>query len=563
MNLAMRASLVFLFMSCLLLAACARMAPKPPAPSKGHINAERGVTRENIPKLVQHTPVLPEPKPPVAVEKYTVVVNEVPVKELLFALARDADVNVDIDPGIKGVVTLNAVNQTMNQILDRIARQVDLRYEYHDNVLTILPDMPYIHSYQVNYINQQRIMKGDVALNTSISTSGGGNGGGGAAGGGGNAGGGGGGGSAGGTGATSISIEAKNDFWKSLIASVKGILGEGATDNDVIAYPESGLLLVRATASKHKKIQELIDKAIQNARRQVLIQVTIAEVTLNDNYQAGIDWSIVNNKGTGTQLTSGVGTTIQDTTNAKAGVEAVSSALAGTPVSALSSFVLSYTDPNANRERIINATIKLLHEFGDVNILSTPQIMALNNQTAVLKVVDDIVYFKVDASTSQSQTNTVTTFDTTPKTVSVGVSMSVTPQINANDSIILNIRPSVSRVLRFVNDPNPQLTIPSGVPELRVREFETMLQVNSGQVAVLGGLMENNNQIDNAGTPGFSKIPLLGDLFKSRARQYRKTELVIFLRPQIIRNPSLEGDFKQYRTFLESKTDQSETKGGS
>ena len=305
------------------------------------------------------------------------------------------------------------------------------------------------------------------------------------------------------------------------------------------------MLLVRATASRHKKIQALIDEAIQNARRQVLIQVTIAEVTLNNNYQAGIDWTVINNKGTA------------------AGLSAFSSTLAGTPVTALSSFVLDYTNPNTPPDHVINATIKLLHEFGDVNILSTPQIMTLNNQTAVLKVVDDIVYFKVDAQTSQSQTNTVTTFDTTPKTVSVGVSMSVTPQINANDSIILNIRPSVSRVLRFVNDPNPQLTIPSGVPELRVREFETMLQVNSGQVAVLGGLMENNNQIDNAGTPGISKVPLLGDLFKSRGRQYRKTELVIFLRPQIIRNPSLEGDFKQYKTFLERKTGQSDVKSGS
>jgi MSHA type pilus biogenesis protein MshL len=535
----MRASLVILCLSCLLLVACEQMAPKPLPPSKGHIDAKRGVTQENIPKLVQHAPVLPEPKPPVNVEKYTVVVNEVPVKELLFALARDADVNVDIDPGINGVVTLNAVDQTMNQILDRIARQVELRYEYHNKVLSIQPDVPYIHSYQINYINQQRVMKGDVALNTSISTSGGGNSGGGGGGGGSS------GGSTGGTGATSISIQATNDFWDSLTASVKGILGEGASDDDVIAYPESGLLLVRATASKHKQIQALIDEAIQNARRQVLIQVTIAEVTLNNDYQAGIDWSVINNKG------------------AAAGLSAVSSALAGTPVTALSSFVLDYNNPNTPPDRVITATVKLLHEFGDVNILSTPQIMTLNNQTAVLKVVDDIVYFKVDSQTTQSQTNTLTTFDTTPKTVSVGVSMSVTPQINANNSIILNIRPSISRVLRFVNDPNPQLTIPSGVPELRVREFETMLQVNSGQVAVLGGLMENNNQLDNASTPGFSKVPLLGELFKSRGRQFNKTELVIFLRPQVIRNPSLEGDFKQYKTFLESRTGQSGAKAGS
>jgi len=189
--------------------------------------------------------------------------------------------------------------------------------------------------------------------------------------------------------------------------------------------------------------------------------------------------------------------------------------------------------------------------------------MTLNNQTAVLKVVDDIVYFEIDAQTSQSQTNTVTTFDTTPKTVSVGVSMSVTPQINDNDSIILNIRPSVSRILRFVPDPNPQLTVSSGVPELRVREMETLLQVNSGQIAVLGGLMENRDQLDRGHTPGMADIPGLGELFKSRDSESSKTELVIFLRPQIIRNPSLEGDFRQYKTFLEKKTETPGRQSGS
>jgi len=176
----------------------------------------------------------------------------------------------------------------------------------------------------------------------------------------------------------------------------------------------------------------------------------------------------------------------------------------------------------------------------------------------VLKVVDDVVFFEVDSETTQSQTTSITTFDTTPKTVSVGVTMSVTPQINDNDSIILNVRPSITRILRFVNDPNPDLTVDSGVPELRVREMETLMEVNSGQVAVLGGLMENREQRDNSGTPGLSKIPLLGELFKSRTKQSSKTELVIFLRPQIIRSPSLEQDFRQYKPLLERSTKHSE-----
>lgn len=526
----MHKSLVF-FTFLMLLAGCAQLEPKAIPPSKGHLSTGQTVPRQNIPGLVQQSPVLPQPQAPGKVEKYTVVVNEVPVKELLFALARDADVNVDIDPSIDGVVTLNAVDQTMNQILDRIARQVDLRYEYNDDVLTILPDTPYIHTYQVNFIDQQRKMTGDVDLKTSISSSGGGGGGGGG-------GGSGGGGASQGTGSTNISIQSQNDFWKSLITAVKGILGKGAADSDVIPYPESGLMLVRATSRKQQQIQKLIDESVHNARRQVLIQATIAEVTLNNEYQAGIDWSFLRQSG-------------------KAGFSLSSMMLPAAPQDAFSQLVLSYAN-SANSNRIINAQIRLLKQFGDVSILSSPQIMALNNQTAVLKVVDDVVYFEIKTQTSQSQTNTLTSFDTTPKTVSVGVTMSVTPQINDNDSVILNIRPSISRILRFVPDPNPQLTVSSGVPELRVREMETMLRVNSGQIAVLGGLMENQNSKDRGETPGLAKLPGLGELFKSHNTSSSKTELVIFLRPQVIRNPSLEGDFKEYKTFLRNN----DTTGG-
>lgn len=525
-----------------LLAACARMVPAPLEPSSGHIQDNQETPQKDIPELVQQTPVLPEPEEPAEVEKYTVVVNEVPVKELLFALARDANINVDISPRISGEVTVNAVDQTMNQILDRIARQIDLRYDYQDEVLVIQPDEPFLRSYQVNYISQSRQMTGNVELNTSIGSSGGGS----SGGGGGSSGSSGGGG--GGTGSTNVTIEASNDFWSSLVESVKNIIGEDAKNSDVSAYPETGMLLVRATANKQRQVQELIDSAVQSARRQVLIQVTIAEVNLSNDYQAGIDWSVLGQGGE-------VGFSINSTALPTAGT-----------VGEFSNLILdfSYDDPDASTpNELVNAQVRLLEEFGDVSILSSPQIIALNNQTAILKVVDDIVYFEVDAETSQSQTNTVTTFDTTPKTVSVGVSMSVTPQINDNDSVILNVRPSISRILRFVQDPNPQLTVSSGVPELRVREMETLLRVNSGQIAVLGGLMENREERSDAATPGFSKLPGLGELFKSRSKQSNKTELVIFLRPQVIRNPGLEGDFRQFKTYLQKNTGSQGKRAGS
>ena len=528
----MRTSLTLGF--ALLIFGCAELIPEPYEASTGHIINETAPTagQQGIPALVeQAAPELPEPTAAEAQEKYTVVVNEVPVKEILFALARDAKVNVDVDPRIDGVVTLNAVDQTLTQLLDRIARQVDIRYELQGDNLFIMPDEPFFRTYRVNYIGMTRQMDGQVKLQTSVGGTGGG------------AGGEGGGGGAGstGTGATNISVEAENKFWETLVTAVTALVsggtgqaadGAAANQSSVVSYPETGLLVVRATGAQHQMVQQLVDSAVESGQRQVMIQATIAEVTLNSRFQAGIDWSILPQVG-------------------DAAFSIASALIPGANIpGALSSLILDYEDNPDTTDNIINVQVRLLEEFGDVSVLSSPQIMTLNNQTAVLKVVDDIVYFEVDATTTQSQTTAVTTVDTEARTVAVGLTMSVTPQINSNDSILLNVRPSISRVLRFVPDPNPSLTLESGVPELRVREMESVLRLTSGQVAVLGGLMENNDQADIASTPGISKIGGLGELFKSRARQSRKTELVIFLRPLVVRNPSLDADLQQYRKFL-------------
>ena len=144
---------------------------------------------------------------------------------------------------------------------------------------------------------------------------------------------------------------------------------------------------------------------------------------------------------------------------------------------------------------------------------------------------------------------------TTPNTVPVGVVMSVTPQINDNGAVNINIRPTISRVLRYVEDPNPQLMVGttriiSEIPQIQVREFESMLRINSGNTAVLGGLMQDNIQQATDKVPGISKVPLVGKLFTARSNFNVKTELVIFLRPVVIQNASLESEelsgYKQY-----------------
>ena len=208
----------------------------------------------------------------------------------------------------------------------------------------------------------------------------------------------------------------------------------------------------------------------------------------------------------------------------------------------------------------IAASITLLKQFGDTKVLSSPKLMVLNNQTAVLKVVDNLVYFTVQAQQSQGAIggNTLSTITTTPNTVPVGVVMSVTPQINDTGKVNVNVRPTISRVLSFVRDPNPALNgagggvvIPSQIPQIQVREMESILQIDSGNTAVLGGLMQDEIQRNSDKVPGLSDVPGVGKIFTGKNDANQKTELVIFLRPTVVPNASLESDeLQSYKQYL-------------
>jgi general secretion pathway protein D len=300
----------------------------------------------------------------------------------------------------------------------------------------------------------------------------------------------------------------------------------------VIANPEASVLTIRATARQHERIQEFLDQVLVNARRQVLIEATIVEVRLSNNYQQGIDWNFL--------TTSGGLPFIQ--------VGPVGSP-PGTPTQSL--FTMNLASERWN----FNSTIKLLETFGNVRVLSSPRITALNNQTAVLRVVDNRVYFTITANTTQNQTSSLTTFTTTPNVVPVGFVMNITPQISETDNVVLNVKPSITRIVGFVNDPNPVLAaldppVISRIPEIQTREMESILKLTSGQVAVMGGLIQDSLDSAQDTIPFVNRIPLIGDLFSNQNVTNTKSELVIFMRPLVVKESSLDGDFRGYRTFL-------------
>ena len=526
-----------------LLAGCQGIAPEPRPISSGHISEKPPPTpaTSSIPDPVKRTPFVPKPVAAAPVETYTVVVNDVPVKELLFALARDAAINVDIHPDVSGQATLNAVDQSLAQILDRVSRQLDLRYEINGDNVSIQLDTPFVRIYRVDYVNLSRESTTTSNVSTEIastSTSADESGGGG-----------------GNNSTTTVTSTSEYPFWETLVQNIRDLVSGSGTfeglepEETVIANASNGVLMIRATGVQHEEVQRYLDEVKAASRRQVLIEATIVEVQLSDGYQAGIDWA---------SLASGAGLSVLQ--NLAGGAGTIASAALNAPI-----FALEYAnsrDVNGVPNGDLSGSVNLLKEFGDTRVLSSPKIMALNNQTALLKVVQNVVYFEVDSQTIPSTgpgIQPVITSTTTARSVSVGVVMSVTPQINDTDEVTLIVRPNISRVIDFVADPNPSLNAvgatPNLVPQIAVREMESLLRIGSGQLAILGGLMQDEVSKDSDGVPWLSESETFGDLFTSRNNRFVKTELVIFLRPWVIQTPDVQADLKSFEPFLPENID--------
>ena len=572
------------------IGSCASYKPTVP-PSKGHINADQfpeKAAEDKILEPVTSSNFVPLPKPQFKAPTYSVVVNEVPVKELLFALSRDTRQNIDVNPSIQGLVSLNAIDETFPAILERISQQVNIRYRTEGKTILVMPDSPYFKTYKVNYVNMNRDTAASVGAAgeiTGTSISGGA---GQASSSSGNS----------STSNTKVDTKSLNNFWEVLRQNIEMILAaskaigqnadqraaraeneraareeriaqaeavsraganaaslfntafgqsQGATPsdakNDIVINSVTGTVTALGTEKQQVLVQQYLDSVTSSSQRQVLIEATIAEVQLSNLYQAGVDWS---------RLATSIGN----------GMSFTQQLLGSPPSGAPNGLTVGYTNPNS-RVGNVSATVRLLEQFGNTRVLSSPKLMALNNQTALLKVVDNVVYFNVEAQSNSNQTSTVTSYTSIAKTVPVGLIMTVLPQITENATVNLTVRPTISRVTRFVADPNPalqvdaqgnQLTNPiqNLIPEILTQEMESVLQVGSGQTIILGGLMQDNVRRNRDALPGLGKLPSpVGDVFAYRDEQVVKTEIIIFIKPTVITNPSLDSDeLRFFRRFL-------------
>ncbi|MBF0375846.1 MAG: type II and III secretion system protein, partial [Alphaproteobacteria bacterium] len=283
---------------------------------------------------------------------------------------------------------------------------------------------------------------------------------------------------------------------------------------------QAGLVSVYGTAKQHKLVKEYLDQILQMVSAQVLIEAKVVEVTLTDQFRSGIDWTAVTNFA-GSKFTLGL--------------PLPSVALDG---AALPAFSLGRVDKTGVEQSLL----ELVKTFGTVRTLSSPRLTVTNNQTAVLKVARNVVYFEINVTpgTTTSTGTTPATYSSEMRTVPEGVILTVQPSINLKrEEVTLGLRPTITRVVGFKDDPAVRLagsTEPSPVPEVEVREMDSVVTMGSGEVVVMGGLMQERSTAESTGIPGVMDVPLIGLLAKRQSDMTELVELVVIIKATILKN---------------------------
>jgi MSHA type pilus biogenesis protein MshL len=298
------------------------------------------------------------------------------------------------------------------------------------------------------------------------------------------------------------------DLWGELEESLMTFLSE---DGNVVASPSAGLVSVTDYPANINQVARYLELVQGSVHRQVMIEAQILEITLNQEFRAGVDWSQVPH-----QLSlPGLGATT--------GTLPGGAILQQTPGGAAANTVFRLGLAAQSGLRLL---VSALQTQGSVSILSSPKVSTLNNQKAIIKVATDDVFFT--RTTQREPLTGVVTETVTPNTITEGLVLDVTPQIG-EDAITMNIRPSISERLG-------ERTSSTGdtVPILAVRASDTVVRVRDGETVVIGGLMHTRVSRSRSGVPGLQRAPLVGRAFRSDVDEERQIELVVLLTPTVL-----------------------------
>ncbi|WP_446811013.1 pilus (MSHA type) biogenesis protein MshL [Methylomonas sp. 2BW1-5-20] len=457
---------------------------------------------------------------------FNVSVHEVDAREFFMSLVVDSQENMVVHPDVTGRISLELKNVSIPQVLSAVQKVYGYDYSKTDIGYIIYPATLQTKIFKIDRIDllregssNTRVSSGQISngsrrsnlynqanqsSNPNNPNSNAPN----------NA-----------TSGSWITTSSKTDFWDELQQSLSAVadvtpaagnadeLHNPQTGTKVVINKQTGIVVVRANPSQMREVEKLISTTQGQIGRQVVIEAKILEIILDDKHQDGVNWANI----------------MHDAKNA------FLSSVNPLPMAAS---VTSQVFTIGVHSGDFYAFIELMEGQGKTNILSSPRISTLNNQKAVIKVGQD-EYFITDIASNNSlsaATNTVTQ-DITWTPFFSGIALDVTPQIGDTNNITLHIHPSITRVenqtKKFtINDQPNELPMALNT----VRESDSIVHAESGQIIVIGGLMQENREENKQGVSLLSRIPYLGNAFRENQGTGRKSELVILLKPTVISN---------------------------
>lgn len=502
---------------CLLLIACSNLNPDFPKTSVDQFFA---AAEEKRPAVKPTTPaeisnvlipgfdqVLSRPKFIPRTKTFNLSVHQLPAREFFMGLIMDSSENIVVHPDVSGSITLELKNVTLAQVLDVVQKVYGYDYKKSAAGYIVYPATLQTKIFKINRLDlvrnglsKTRVSSGQLSnsrnrnsynqqpgsSNRNQTENSG----------------------------SWIDTKTQTDFWQELETSLKTIVSVDE-QADVIINRQSGVIVVRAKPMQLREVKNFLDTTQSRIEKQVIIEANILEIILNEGNQDGVNWANIVREGTEMFLTS-------------------SAPLPSAVTATTEVFTIGI------KKGDFTAFVELLETQGKTNILSSPRISTLNNQKAIIKVGKD-EYFITDVSSNTVATgsSTIVNPDITWTPFFSGIALDVTPQIDDHDNITLHIHPSITRV----TDQTKQLVINGEESELpmalnTVRESDSIVHAQNGQIIVIGGLMQETDKDEKRGVAFLTQIPYLGNLFRINTGKKQKSELVILLKPTVITDNS-------------------------